>query len=110
VKDLLFFPLATKHQGIDIFPSGVLLFNQRNLTLAQPALQLLFSCNGIVDVLEAFKVDEAVNFVLFCEAIVYSITVLFYAKEQSIRDADIELARLIGQNIDEVLVVLLHGR
>jgi hypothetical protein len=87
-----------------------LLFNQRNLTLAQPALQLLLSCNGIVDVLEAFKVDEAVNLVLFCKTIVDSVAMLLYAKEQFTRHADIKCARLIGQNIDEVVVVLSHGR
>jgi hypothetical protein len=87
-----------------------LLFNQRNLTLAQPTLQLLFSSNGIVDVLEAFKVDKAVNLVLLCKAIVDSVAMLLYAKEQLTGDTDVELTRLVGQDVDDVLVVLWHGR
>jgi hypothetical protein len=109
-KDLLFLPLAAQHQGIEILPHGVLLLYEGHLPHPQPTLQLLLSGYGVVDVLESLKVNQAVNLISLRKAIEIAVPVLFHSEEQFVCYADVERARFVGQDVDEVLMIPLHSR
>ena len=49
----------------EVFPCWVAAGDEFDLAAAEPAFELLLSCDGVVDIGEALEVDEPVDFV-FC--------------------------------------------
>jgi hypothetical protein len=68
-------------------------------------LQVFFAGDGIVDVSEAFVMNEAVDFVFCGEAVGFDFAVLADTCQQVVRDADVEGSRTAGENVDLILVV-----
>jgi hypothetical protein len=49
--------------GGEVFPRWVVRFNECDFFFAGEVFQIFFAGDGVVDVLEAFEVDETVGFV-----------------------------------------------
>jgi hypothetical protein len=62
----------------------------------------------MVDVLEAFEVNEAVDFVLRGKTIRCPIAMFVDATEEVVGDANVEGAGAAGEDVDVVLMVLGH--
>ena len=69
--------------------------------------QILLAGYGVSDVLEAFEVDEAMDFVFGSEAIGKGFAVFADAATEVVCDANIELAGSVGENVDVVLVFVV---
>ena len=61
--------------------------------------------DGVVNLLEAFVVDEAMDFVFCCEAVCGAFAVFAEATAEIVRDTDIKSARAAGEDVDVILVV-----
>jgi hypothetical protein len=94
-----------KGVGCEVFPGWIGGFDEGDLLLPGEVLQVFFARDGVVDVLEAFVVDEAVDFVFCGESIGFAIAVLAKTDEQMVGDSDVEGAGAAGENVDEILVV-----
>ena len=87
--------------GREINPLRVIAFNQVDLPLAMPALQLLFAQDGAFHVPEQFVADEAMGAILARESGNGVGSVLMESRDKIGCDADVQhIARLAGQDID----------
>ena len=69
-------------------------------------LEVFLAGYGVVDVLEALVVDEAVGSVSGGEAASFACAVLGDAMEEAIGDSDVEGAGTAGQDVNVILVVV----
>ena len=67
--------------------------------------QVFFAGDGVVDVVEALVVDEAVDFVFLCKAVGFSCAVLPDACQQVVRYADVDGSRAAAEDVDVILMV-----
>ena len=93
----------------EVFPGWIAAGDEFDFATAQPALELLLSCDGIVDIGEAFEVDEPADFVFCCVSVVGAVAVLLNAADEIVSYADIEAAGAAGDDVHEVHVVDAHG-
>ncbi len=93
-------------------PSRVQLLDQANLLLPAPALELLFTANGDLYVLEALIVDQAVALIFLRKAFNGIVLVLMDALLEEARDPNVERAGAAGKNVDPELVMeaVAHSR
>ena len=86
---------------VEIVPSGIVPLDQVDLPPPVPFLESLLAMNGVLDVLEPFRMDEAVNAVSFGEPGGDAFTVLEDAARQVGGDADVKRAvRRAGEDVD----------
>src|SRR6185437_1107030 len=87
----------------EIVPFEILFFDQTNLPIAIPFLQLLFPANGIFRTFKRLDIDQTTDAVLFDELGAKSKSMLFHSPAQIIRHADIErTVAATGKNIDVI--------
>lgn len=79
-----------------VFPERIILLDQRHLPSPSPILQLLFTSDRGVHVIEHLEVDEAPHAVLRREALEGSGPMLMDAGDEIGRDADIKSCRCVG--------------
>lgn len=94
-----------------VLPALIGFFDQRNLLLAPPALELLLASDCILNMVKRLVVNEPVNFVFFGEAFDGIHLVLCYAAINISCNADIERACPAGQDIypEFVIETFAHG-
>ena len=96
--------------GGEVFPCWIGGFDQGDLFFAGAVLEAFFAGCGVVDVLEALVINEAMDSVFRREAVGFAFTVFLHATEQAVGDTDVERSRTTGDDVDEVLVVVVsHG-
>ena len=89
---------------------GVGGLNEFELSLAAPGLQFLFACDGVENVGEVFVVDEARDVVAGGIGARAEFFVLPYAETKVVCEADVELQRAAGHDVDpEVVLAGRHG-
>src|SRR5690349_17386979 len=97
------------HLDVEVRPVGVVPFDQSDLPVAPPALQLLLEMDGLRDVAETLEVDKAVHAISLREAGSLPRPVLGDAPLQRVGDADVERAfALPRKDVDPVGAVLSH--
>ncbi len=89
-------------------PRRICLFDQGDLFVAAPSLELLFAGDGLGDFLIALEPDESIAVVLLCEAVVFPPFVLEDALFQIAGDANVERVAAAGHDVGEI-DVLRHG-
>jgi hypothetical protein len=94
--------------GGEVFPGWVRGFDQCNFFLTSEVLQVFLANDGSVDVLEAFEVDQAVDFVLCSETVRGAIAMFIDAAQETVGDANVEGARAAGQDVDVILMITGH--
>jgi hypothetical protein len=94
-----------------VLPSGIGLFNQRNLLLAPPYLELFFAADRTLHVAVGLVINEPVNFIFPGEAFNGIHLVLRYAAVNIPGNADIERPAAAYQNVNPefVIVLVAHG-
>src|SRR5208283_1824332 len=80
-------------------PGGIDLFDESNLFVPPPALQLFLSSDGVANIPEGLEIDEFLCFVFFREARNESGFVFGNAPLKEIRDADVKGAGFAGHNV-----------
>ena len=91
---------------IDFLPSRVFTFYQRVLFCPRPSLQLLFSGNGVPNILEAFKIHQFAYMVFFREPFKNPIAMLVHSPFQAVGDTDVHnLVIISGQDIHVEMIV-----
>jgi hypothetical protein len=86
---------------VEIIPIGIIPLDQVDLPAPVPFLEPLLAMNSVLNVLEPFGVDEAVNAVSFSELRADAFTVLEDAARQVGGDADVKRAvRRAGEDVD----------
>ena len=78
-------PLCTQ-----VVPRRILRNDKSDLFNSQPSLDLFFPLNRIVDVLEGFKVDEAIEFIVLAEFRSDSLFVLPDASQEIVGNAGVK--------------------
>ena len=92
----------------EVEPGWVLRDDEGDLLYAEPAFDLFFTGDGLLDELEAFEVDEAVNFVAGSEGLWVGCGLVFADADFKVAGyAGVEVVEGVGENVD-VLVVILH--
>jgi hypothetical protein len=95
----------------EVAPCRVRLLYQFNFLFSSPTFDLLFSTNGIVDILKMFKPYESMTFVGGGEARKGRVGVLVRSTFNIVGDTGIENMRSAGYDVDVVVVVtLMHSR
>jgi hypothetical protein len=88
-----------------VFPCRIACFDERDFFFACEVFQVFFAGDGVVDVVEALVVDEAVDFVFLCKAVGFSCAVLPDACQQIVGYPDVNGSRPAGEDVDVILVV-----
>ena len=92
-------------------PVGILAFNQVDLPLPVPALQLLLARDGGADIAELLEPDEAMDVVAACEALDLTVSMLPKSRDQIAGNADVKRAvRLAGKDVDARVALERHER
>ncbi len=94
-----------KGVGGEVVPGGVGGFDERDLFLTGEVFQVFLAGDGVVDVLEALVIDEAVDFVFCCETVCSPFAVFADAAGKIVRNTDVKSARAAGEDVDVILVV-----
>ena len=94
-----------------VHPSGVHLFDQCDLLLSAPTLELFFAADGSHHVLIALVVHEPVHFVFFGEALEGIYFVLKDTGANIAGHTDIKRAGAAGKDVNPELVIrtVTHG-
>jgi hypothetical protein len=92
--------------GGKIFPGWVVGFDEPDFFFAREVFQILFAGYGVVSILEALVIDEAVGFVSGGETAGFACAVLGDAVQEIIGDSDVECAGSAGEDVDVILVVV----
>ena len=93
-----------------IDPVRIALFDQVDLPLPVPALQLLFAGDGVLHVVEHFEADQPVDMVSGCKPRQRPIAMLPKPRRKVGRHADIQRSVLpTGQDVDAGIACLPHG-
>ena len=92
-----------------VLPGGISAFDQPNFLGSAPAFELLFAVDCFVYVVEGFVVDQAVATILLAEALSQVVFVFVGAAAQIVGHADVDDARLAGDDVDAV-AMRFHGR
>src|SRR4051812_32257334 len=94
-----------------VAPIQIVFFDQLNLPLAPPILQLLLARDCLLWRRELFHMDEAKHTVLLDELRAATGAVLLESYPQVIGDANVERAvSATGENVDVIGAGLRHGR
>ena len=95
-----------------VLPARIGFFDQRNLLFAPLAFQLFLPADRIKNVAEGLIVDQAMDFVLFGEALNGIHLVLGDALINIAGNPNIECAGPAGQDVnpERVIVAFTHGR
>jgi hypothetical protein len=97
-----------KGVGGEVFPGSVGGFDECDFFFAREVFQIFLAGYGVVDVLEAFVIDQAVNFVFCCEGVCDSFAMFADSAAKIIRDTDIKSSRAAGEDVDVILMVWRH--
>jgi hypothetical protein len=97
-----------KGVGGEVLPRWVGGPYEPDFFFAREVFQILLASEGVVDVLEALVIDEAVNSAFFGEGVCYSFAVFADSAAKIIRDTDIESSRAAGEDVDVILMVWRH--
>jgi len=74
----------------EVFPCGIVLFDERDLLCAIPVFQFVLAGNGAINVGDFFVMGETVNVIASGEGSRAILAVLGYAGEDVVGQADIE--------------------
>jgi hypothetical protein len=88
-----------------VFPCGIGSFDECNFFFAREVLQVFLAGDGVVDVLETLVIDEAVDFVFCCKAIVSAFEMFAEAAGKTVRDTDVKSTGAAGEDVDVILMV-----
>ena len=106
-------PLGQRRQAKpdgEILPMPILAFEQIDLPLAVPALELLFASDGGDHVVEHFEMDEAMNFISLREAGNDVVAVLPEPRDEIGCDAEIQRSVVtVREEIDARIALELHA-
>ena len=94
--------LFREPRGAEIRPSRVFPFDEPVLSLPWPALELLLPRDCGPNVGSLFEIDQPVNAVISSVSLDDAVPVLPDSKPEVVRDADVEAAQAIGEDIDVV--------
>src|SRR5271166_2703904 len=93
----MFAPLHTQ-----ILPGWVDRYDEGDFPNAQPALDSFFALNGIANVLESFKIHQAIKFVLRSKAGADPHFVLAHPANEVASDSRVKRLRAIRHDVDEI--------
>src|SRR6266487_547498 len=85
-----------------VLPGGVALFNQPDLSSADPALDLFLAGNCVTNVREPFEVDQPSDVVLVRKAGDEATLVLIHTPHDVVGDACVQYPRPTGHDVDAV--------
>src|SRR6266496_5474173 len=85
-----------------VLPGGVALFNQPDLSSADPALDLFLAGNCVTNVREPFEVDQPSDVVLVRKAGDEATLVLIHTPHDVVGDACVQNPRPTGHDVDAV--------
>src|SRR5258706_12315211 len=91
-----------------IFPSRILRLNQRDLLRASPALQLLLSCDGLLNVVKAFVIHHPVAVIFTGKPFDFTTLVLQSSPVDAVGHPDVKRAGPAADDVGEILVFGLH--
>src|SRR3954468_16799048 len=102
--------LPASQQVGQVAPMGIVLFDQLNLPVAAPVLELLFARDRLVRGWVVFGVDQAVYRVLLDELRALAAAMLFETGAKIIGHADVERSvASAGEDVDGVVAFFAHG-
>jgi len=96
--------------GTQVFPVAIDRFNQGDFLFAAPTFDLFLSCDGGTNIRCVLKVDKTVYMVAAGEARDEFFSVLIKPTSEIIRHADVERARSVRQDVDEILAHIMAPR
>ena len=90
--------------GHEFFPGWIRGFDQRDLLRACPVLEFLLSGDGVIHILVAHEVDEAIDLVTSGKAARCLFAVLKHAFAEVVGEADVEDVGAVGEDVDPEVV------
>lgn len=87
-----------------VFPARVHFFDERNLLLPPPSLQLFLSPDCLPDVVKTFVVNKAAAAVLLGESLCEALLMLVRARTQEASDPGVQRGSPSGHHVHPVLV------
>ena len=95
---------------VQIVPRRVVIADEVQLPFSLPRLELLLAADGLLNVVEAFEMDQTGDIVFFYEFGALAGAVLVDASNNVTRHADVERAvGLAGEDVDEPALGVGHG-
>ena len=92
----------------EISPCRVHRDDESNLLDSQPAFDLLFALDRVVNILKAFEVSEAIEFVFRGEAGSSAHFVFAHSTDEIVCNSRIECFEPVSHDVDEVCFRWLH--
>ena len=92
----------------EVDPGWVYSGDQRELFSPCEVLEIFLAGDCVVDVLETFDIDEAMDAVAPGETVVFAFTVLGDAAGEVAGDADVEGSGAAAEDVDVVVVLFRH--
>jgi hypothetical protein len=85
-----------------VLPHRILGLDQRQPFRPRPRLDLLFSCDGVSDLMEGFVISETIDVVSLREPVDFTALMLEHTPVEAIRYSCVEVKRSAGHDVDVI--------